>query len=60
MIWCSDFERLKERFHAEEGSLKVEQARPVGEVPVLFVSDSTVEGERRPDLSTPQQARSRT
>jgi hypothetical protein len=59
-IWCSDFERLKVRFHAEEGSLNVEQARPVGEVPVLFVSDSAAESDRRPDVGTPQRARSRT
>jgi hypothetical protein len=59
-IWCSDFERLKERFHAGEGSLNVEQARPVGEVPVLFVSDSAAESDRRPDVGTPQRVRSRT
>ena len=59
-IWCSDFDRLKERFGGEHGSLKVEEARPVGEVPVLFVSDNTGEGDRRPDVAAPPRTRSRT
>ena len=59
-IWCSDFNRLKERFGGEHGSFKVEEARPVGEVPVLFVSDNTAEGDRRPDVAAPPRARSQT
>jgi hypothetical protein len=59
-IWCSDFHRLKEKFDGEHGHLKVEQARAIGEVPVLFVSDSTSEVDRRPDVVASPRTRSRT
>ena len=52
-IWCSDSDRPKERFDGDHASLKVEHARPVGEVPVLFVSDGTDEADRRPYVSAP-------
>lgn len=57
-IWCSDFEHLKGRIDGEKGTLKVEQARPVGAVPVLFVDDDLEPNDRRPDVRVPIRTRS--
>jgi hypothetical protein len=54
-IWCSDFDHLKRRLG---GELVVEQALPVGAVPVLFVCDSPEPDDRRPEVRTPNKARS--
>lgn len=57
-IWCSDFEHLKETFSGDKGTLEVQQARRVGEVPVLFVIEDTWSDERRPEVRAPVQTRS--
>jgi len=56
-LWCSDFDHLKRQISGS-GELFVEQARPVGAVPVLFVCDSPGPDARRPEIRTPNKARS--
>ena len=58
MIWCSDFDHLKMQMDGPNGLLKVEHARPVGEVPVLLVDDGSSPDDRRPEIRTPNKARS--
>jgi hypothetical protein len=57
-IWCSDFDHLKGRFDGPNGLLKVEQARTVGEVPVLFVDVGPDADSRRPEVRKPAKTRS--
>jgi hypothetical protein len=58
-IWCSDFDRLKSQIDGlNGGELKVEQARPVGEVPVLLVHDGADSDRRRPEVRKPVKTRS--
>jgi hypothetical protein len=56
-VWCSDFERLKEKIRDANGNLEVQQARPVGEVPVLFIIDDMQSDQRRPEVRASAQAR---
>jgi hypothetical protein len=57
-IWCSDFERLKEKISRANGNVEVQHARAVGEVPVLVVTDDMRSHERRPEIvRSPAQAR---
>ena len=51
--WCSDFDHLKDLIGGEKATLKVEQARPIGAVPVLFVDDEPSNDDRRPDVRAP-------
>jgi hypothetical protein len=57
-VWCSDFERLKEKISGANGNLEVQLARPVGEVPVLFVRDDMGADTRRPEIRGHVQKRS--
>ncbi|MEQ1611438.1 MAG: hypothetical protein ABL904_01690 [Hyphomicrobiaceae bacterium] len=56
-MWCSDFDRLKGKIGAGQGTLKIEQAHEVGAVPVLFVSDGPPPDDRRPEVRTPTRTR---
>jgi hypothetical protein len=56
-IWCSDFARLNEKICADNGNFEVQQARPVGADPVLFVTDDMMLDQRRPEVRAPAQAR---
>ena len=58
-IWCSDFDHLKSQIDGLAGGvLKVEQARPVGAVPVLFVQGGPDPGGHRPEVRKPAKTRS--
>jgi hypothetical protein len=57
-IWCSDFERLKEKISRANGNVEVQHVRAVGEVPVLVITDDMRSHERRPEIKrSPAQAR---
>jgi hypothetical protein len=56
-IWCSDFARLNERISIDNLNFEVQQARPVGADPVLFVLDDMASAPRRPEVRAPAQVR---
>jgi hypothetical protein len=55
-VWCADFAKLHKRVQAEKGDFKIDKAKAIGEVEVLFITEAEIQETRR-DSSAPLKSR---